>query len=128
VCFRKLVTDSVSPFYKPAYGVLIGRDDIKSAFLCFVYICVIYTYIYIYTCVCVCVCVYIRWNVNAQLPDFKASNLISQYLLVLQHAKVHIPYHNCRKTSDAHYSQCNQIMATQRNIQCIFQLMHESVD
>jgi len=62
----------------------------------------------------------LRQNIVAHLPDNKTSYFIIHYLLVLQQAKILIPYRNNRKSSEAHYGQYNQKVATQRDIQCIF--------
>jgi hypothetical protein len=37
-------------------------------------------------------------------------------------------YRNYRKGSEAHYGQINQKIATQTDIQCIFQLLHVPVN
>jgi hypothetical protein len=49
-------------------------------------------------------------------------------LLMLQHSTVHVLYRNYRKCSEAHCGQHNQKVATQRDVQCFFQLLNESVD
>jgi hypothetical protein len=48
--------------------------------------------------------------------------------VMLQHTVVLILYRNYRKSSEAHCDQHNQKVATQRDIQCVFQLLHEPVD
>ena len=68
VCLLNLVMDSLSPFYNPAYGILVGRHDIEIyiPLLClhaYIYMYVVlgvYVYVYIYSYICVYVCVYIH--------------------------------------------------------------------
>jgi len=47
---------------------------------------------------------------------------------MLQHVTNLIPYRNYRKSSEAHCYKCNQKVATETNIQCLFQLLHEPVN
>jgi hypothetical protein len=47
---------------------------------------------------------------------------------MLQHAAILILYRNYRKSSETHCGQHNQKVATQTDIQCNFQLLHEPVD
>ena len=55
MCILNLQKDSLSPFYQPAYDILLGLHDInRHILLLYLYI---YIYIYIYVCVCMCVCV-----------------------------------------------------------------------
>jgi len=60
-------------------------------------------------------------------PENTASYFSSHYLLMLQQATFHIIYRNSRKSSEAHSGQRNQKVATQSDIQCVFQLLHEPV-
>jgi len=39
-----------------------------------------------------------------------------------------ILYRNYRKRSEAHFGKYNQKVAAQRDIQCIFQVLHEPVN
>jgi len=57
-----------------------------------------------------------------------ASHFNSQYRLMLQYATIIVPYRNYRKRSEAHCDQHNQKVATQTDIHCIFQLLHEPVN
>jgi hypothetical protein len=50
-----------------------------------------------------------------------------QYFLLLQLATILLLYHNCRKSRETHCGQCNQKVATQTDIQCVFHLLHEPV-
>ena len=47
---------------------------------------------------------------------------------MLQYATILILYRNYRKSSEAHCGQHNQKVATQTEIQCIFQFLHEPVN
>jgi hypothetical protein len=47
---------------------------------------------------------------------------------MLQHATIFLPYRNNRESSETHCSQYNQKVATQNDIQCAFQLLHEPVN
>ena len=57
-----------------------------------------------------------------------ASHFSNQYRLMLQHATIFLPYRNNRESSETHCSQYNQKVATQNDIQCAFQLLHEPVN
>jgi hypothetical protein len=50
------------------------------------------------------------------------------YIVMLHYPKLLILYRNYRKSSEAYCGQWNQEVAAQRDIQCIFQLLHEPVD
>ena len=60
--------DSLSPFYNPAYGILVGRHDIEiynplpclHAYIYMYVVLGVYVYVYIYSYICVYVCVYIH--------------------------------------------------------------------
>ena len=56
------------------------------------------------------------------------SHFNSQYRLMLQHATIFVQYRNHRKRSEAHCDQHNQKVATQTDIHCVFQLLHEPVN
>jgi hypothetical protein len=57
VCLHfESINDSLSPFYQPAYDLLLGLRNVKSDIL----LLYIYIYIYIYLYIYVCVCVYVR--------------------------------------------------------------------
>jgi len=46
---------------------------------------------------------------------------------MLQHTTILILYRNYRKSSEAHCNQHNDKVATENDIQCVFQLLHEPV-
>jgi hypothetical protein len=46
---------------------------------------------------------------------------------MLQHTTILILYRNYRKSSEAHCGQYDHKVATENDIQCVFQLLHEPV-
>jgi hypothetical protein len=64
---------------------------------------------------------------DVYLPNYKASHAGKQYFLLLQLATILLLYHNCRKSRETHCGQCDQKVATQTYIQCVFHLLHEPV-
>ena len=55
------------------------------------------------------------------------SHFSSQHFLMLQHTTMLILYRNYRKSCEAHCGQHNDKVATENDIQCVFQLLHEPV-
>jgi hypothetical protein len=64
---------------------------------------------------------------GSHLPDYKASQFTKLLFLMIKTPRFVVLYRNNRKSSEAHCGQYNQKVATQRDIQCIFQLLHEPV-
>jgi len=66
-------------------------------------------------------------HVGTLFLDCTASHFKKLLFLIVKCPRFVVLYRNYRKSSEAHYSQCNHKVATERDIQCIFKLLHEPV-